>query len=276
MNFNFAESNESVVFIKNVKSQNPVLSQNELLELVEKAKEGDRSARDKIILSNFGLIEKIARQCNVPQVSLEDKFQTGLERFIQLIDSFDPARCPFLSSYVWLPVQQAIYKEYLRMPEKLFRFSSKMIKVREFLYEEFGRKPSYSEMAEAMNVPESYFAKKMAEISMYNTGSLDACKDSEDDSSAYYFQEDKNAKNPEEAFFFQQDSKNISWAMDFLEESEKELISLSHSENNPYGKKLSFREIGALYGVSHQTVGNRLAKAEAHLRSALSRYGIEK
>ncbi len=276
MNFNFVESDENTVFVRNVKSQNPVLSQEELFELVKRAKEGDREARNKIVLSNFGLIEKIARQCHVPHVSLEDKFQTGLERFMQLIDSFDPSRCPFLSSYVWLPVQQAIYKEYLRMPEKLFRFSSKMLKVRDFLFEEYGRKPSYLEMAAAMNVPESYFAKKMAEISMYNTGSLDACLDTDDDSSAYSFQEDKNVKNPEEEFLSAEDSENISRAMESLDESERELIILNHSENNQYGRKLSFREIGALYGVSHQTVGNRLAKAEAHFRSALSRYGIEK
>lgn len=273
-NFNVIDSESFCDFLRDVKKRYPKLSQEDQLELVKKMKKGDKAAKEKLICSNIGLIEMIARKTNVPGVFLEDKFFKGLECFIEKIEKFDPERCPFLSSYIWRYVQQAIFDEFLQMPVKLFKFSTSMIKARESFANENDRSPKNSELADFLGVKEKYLCKKQREIANYNILSLDVpVGDVPECPTLADLIEDEVHPGPEAAWFNKELKWSVKAALSELSEEERQILTLCCDENNQFGKKCTYREAGSLLGLSHQTVANKLNAAKKHLSRILVDYG---
>jgi len=274
-NFNTIESENFFEFINSVKKENPVLTQEQTLELVEKMRNGDKSAKDKIVMSNFGLIQMIASGCKIPNVCLEDKFYAAMDKFIQMVDEFDPSVCPYLSSYVWLTVRQSVYDAFLVMPATLFKLSSKICKFRGEFEVEYNRKPTLEEISVFTGIPEKKLALKMREIADYNTKSLDAMVRSDDDDgcTGYNFVCDEVNAAPDSEILKNDRIASIRKALNMLNAEERELIILSYDENNVYGRQLSLREIGKIKEVAYQTIANHLKTAKEHLARNLDKFG---
>lgn len=275
-NFNVIESEGFLGFLNSVKKNNPVLSQDELLSLVEKMRNGDNSAKEKIILSNFGLVQKIAMECHIPGVCFEEKFYAALDKFIQMIEEFNPAVCPYLSSFVWLNVRQAVYDDLLVMQTRLFNLSTKIGKFRTEFEQEYGRVPTLSEMSEYTGISERKLSLKLAEIASFNHTSLDAMlgdSDSDDGHCGYDFIGDNTAETPYAQILKEDRISSIRKALCELSEEDRELITLSFDETNAFGKKLSYREIAEIKGTSYQTIGNHLKLAVKRFKKNLVKYG---
>ena len=57
--------------------------------LLEKAQEGDQSAKEQMILDNSGLIWSIVRRFSGRGVEMDDLYQLGCLGFLKAIDGFD-------------------------------------------------------------------------------------------------------------------------------------------------------------------------------------------
>lgn len=278
-NFNTNETDFFFNFINSVKKQNPILSQEELALLSEKANSGDIKARDKIVLSNFGLIEKITYECNIPNVSIEDKFFAGVEGFLKTVQSYDYNKCPFLSSYIWFPVKYHIFKKLLGdMPITLYKNSTKIMKARAELENDLDREPKTSELAEYLGIEEKKLVKQLQKISEYETISIDGFTENESDSrkdlSDYVSANSMPPKSFEDEIIERETAQSIKKALLRLSDEDRELIYLSTGYGNSNGKKLTLRTIGNMKGVSHQTIAYRYAQAKKHFVKLLDEYDV--
>ena len=59
------------------------------LELIEKARNGDKNARDKVITENIPLVWSIVRRFSNRGQEPQDLFQIGIIGLIKAIDKFD-------------------------------------------------------------------------------------------------------------------------------------------------------------------------------------------
>lgn len=77
-----------------------LLSNNEVLELIKKAKNGDIEARNNIIEHNIRLIVHIVNsKFNISENERDDYYQTGVFGVIRAIDKFDFDRNVMFSTF---------------------------------------------------------------------------------------------------------------------------------------------------------------------------------
>ena len=62
---------------------------DETIRLIQMAHEGDKTARDKLVVDNVGLVWSIVRRFSGRGHELEDLFQIGSIGLLKAIDKFD-------------------------------------------------------------------------------------------------------------------------------------------------------------------------------------------
>ena len=118
----------------------PVLSMNEVRELIAKAHEGDLKARNKVMESNYRLVIRIAKEFQSRNMGINDFIQEGMIGLAEAIDKFNLNKgVPFphfASWYIKMRILKYIWwnQTTVRIPEnqregmkKLFTISTKYI-----------------------------------------------------------------------------------------------------------------------------------------------------
>lgn len=90
-----------------------VLSKEELLELFNLYKNGDLSAKEKIVNGNLKLVLSIINKYNSPKNDMNDLFQIGCIGLIKAVDNFDPSFGVMFSTYA-VPLILGEVKRYIR------------------------------------------------------------------------------------------------------------------------------------------------------------------
>ena len=67
----------------------PLLKDQEMRELLKKAQEGDRQARDRLVNCNLKLVFNLVKRFQNRGYELEDLFQIGCIGLMKAIDKFD-------------------------------------------------------------------------------------------------------------------------------------------------------------------------------------------
>jgi len=67
----------------------PVISEKEKLELIRKARSGDKNAREKMITCNLRLVLSVVQKFSNRGENLDDLFQVGCIGLVKAIDNFD-------------------------------------------------------------------------------------------------------------------------------------------------------------------------------------------
>ena len=80
-------------------SRYPLLTLDEEVELTQRAKAGDESAKQQLIQSNLRFVISVAKQFIHQGIPLEDLIMDGNIGLINAIDKFDPTRGFKLSTY---------------------------------------------------------------------------------------------------------------------------------------------------------------------------------
>ena len=88
----------------------PLLTREEEVELCEKARKGDKAAKDKIIKANLRFVVKVAKKYQNHGLDLTDLISEGNIGLMTAIEKFEPSRgYHFISYAVWW-INQAILK----------------------------------------------------------------------------------------------------------------------------------------------------------------------
>ena len=127
------------------------------LELLVRAKEGDKDSKDKLVMGNMGLVWSIARRFTGRGCELEDIVSIGTIGLIKAIDRFDMKYEVEFSTYA-VPMITGEIKRFFRdsgtikVSRSLKEIYGKIYAYRDTYIKQKGREPELSEIAEALNI----------------------------------------------------------------------------------------------------------------------------
>ena len=135
-----------------------VLTSSEMEELFIKLKEGDESAREKLVNGNLKLVLSILKKFNRQVDNMDDLFQIGCVGLLKAIDNFDLSYGVKFSTYC-VPMILGEVKRYLRdnnnsirVSRSLRDLSYKVLKTKEELLMKNNTEPTIEEIAKVLEV----------------------------------------------------------------------------------------------------------------------------
>ena len=138
----------------------PRLTGAETEELLRRARQGDRAARETLINGNLRLVLSVIQRFTMRGENADDLFQVGVVGLIKAIDHFDPSHEVRFSTY-GVPMIAGEVRRYLR-DNSAMRVSRSMrdtayrvLQVKEKLTAEQGREPDVDAIAKALDIPRS-------------------------------------------------------------------------------------------------------------------------
>ena len=139
-----------------------MLSQEETLDLIKKAKEGNEQAKEKLVNENSPLIKSLIKRYLNKGIEYDDLYQLGSLGFIKAIYNFSEEFNTKFSTYV-VPMVIGEIKRFMRDDGaiKVSRaIKSQNLKINKYIeefYRQEYRKPSFEEIA-------SYFQMDVSEV----------------------------------------------------------------------------------------------------------------
>lgn len=135
-----------------------ILKNDEMRELLNRSRHGDKAARDKLIYGNLRLVLSVIQRFTSRGENPDDLFQVGCIGLIKAIDNFDPSHEVMFSTY-GVPMISGEVKRFLR-DNNAVRVSRSMrdtayraMQMKEQITNEKGREPGITEIAEALGLP---------------------------------------------------------------------------------------------------------------------------
>ena len=138
-------------------SKLPTLTGKETRELLEKAREGGKQAREKLIAGNLRLVLSVVQRFGSRGEAADDLFQVGCVGLIKSIDHFDLSLNVRFSTYA-VPMIIGEIRRYLRdnSPVRVSRSlrdnAYKALTARETFTKEHQREPTVEEIAKAIGM----------------------------------------------------------------------------------------------------------------------------
>lgn len=134
-----------------------VLKEDKKLELIKRAHNGDKAARDEMIQGNLKLVLSVIQRFSNRGEPLDDLFQVGCMGLIKAIDNFNTDLQVRFSTYA-VPMIIGEVRRYLRdnnsvrVSRSLRDTAYKAIQVRERLSNELNREPKVEEIANELDM----------------------------------------------------------------------------------------------------------------------------
>ena len=154
-----------------------VLSQKEMDELLRRAREGDESAKEKLIEGNLRLVLSVIQRFDKRGESPDDLFQVGCIGLIKAISNFDPDKQVRFSTY-GVPMIAGEVRRYLRdnSPIRVSRsirdVAYRVLQCKEAMLVRLGREPTLEEIAGELALPVEEVSQAMdavcAPVSLYD------------------------------------------------------------------------------------------------------------
>src|SRR3989338_2383557 len=234
----------------------PLLKPEEEVDLARKIKNGDKTARNKMIRANLRLVISIAKRYVNLGVPLSDLIEEGNIGLMKSVDKFDPERGFRFSTYAAWWIKQGISRaiidqgKMIRVPVYMNEEILKYKKATEALTHKLKRKPRIGEVAKKLQIG----VEKVRELeqAIAKMSSLDAPIGEDGDGQVKDIIEDQNLVSPDEhlELFF-----NRERALSFLEtltERERKILDMRFGLTD--GNTHTLAEIAEELGVSRERV----------------------
>lgn len=149
----------------------PLLSDEEMVSLLTKAKQGDQEAREKLVNCNLKLVFNLVQRFENRGYELEDLFQIGTIGLMKAIDKFDFSYNVKFSTYA-VPMIIGEIRRFLRddSPVKVSRFlketAYKVHRAKEELTKELGREPTLNEISDYLDLPREEIINAMEAVQL--------------------------------------------------------------------------------------------------------------
>ena len=131
---------------------------DETRELLRRAKEGDKDAKEKLVTQNTGLVWNVIRGFHGRGYDAEDLFQIGCIGLIKSIERFDLSYDVKFSTYA-VPLISGEIKRFFRddgmikVSRKWKEEGYKLYQITQKLSHEMGREPTMEELSESSGLP---------------------------------------------------------------------------------------------------------------------------
>ena len=145
------------------------LKEDEKQELLRRTKEGDKEAREKLILGNLRLVLSVVGRFNPKKDSADDLFQVGCIGLIKAIDNFNPDFAVRFSTYA-VPMIIGELRRYqrdnstIRVSRGIRDLAYRALQIKEEVSRNEGREATISEIARGLGVSESAVGEAMEAI----------------------------------------------------------------------------------------------------------------
>lgn len=150
---------DSLKLYLNSISKIPLLNAEEEKDLAQRAKKGDRRAKEKMTESNLRLVISIARKYRNSRLSFLDLIQEGNIGLIKAVEKFDHTKGFRFSTYATWWIRQAITRSIannerdIRLPLHIIEILKKIKKASHKLFSKLGRDATIGEIAEETQIP---------------------------------------------------------------------------------------------------------------------------
>jgi len=221
----------------------------ETLELVRKAKSGDKQAQSILVERNVGLVWSIVKRFQNRGYDTEDIYQIGCIGLIKAINKFDDSYDVKFSTYA-VPMIIGEIKRFIRddgiikVSRSLKELANKIRVTKEIMTKELGREPSVSEISKRLDVPMEELVMAMeancSPESLYNTVG------DNDSSNVLLIDKLNNESNDEEVDLV--DKIDLRMVLNTLNPREKQIIVLR------YFKEKTQVQIAKMLGISQMQV----------------------
>lgn len=139
-------------------SKLPVLTNEEMRELIVKMRSGDSASREKFIKGNLRLVLSVIQRFNNRGENVDDLFQVGCIGLIKAIDNFDLNQNVKFSTYA-VPMVIGEIRRYLRdnnsirVSRSLRDIAYKALQIRDKLISKNNKEPTVTEIAKELKLP---------------------------------------------------------------------------------------------------------------------------
>ena len=136
-----------------------VLKEKEKTELLRKAQQGDKNAREELVCGNLRLVLSVVQKFTNRGENLDDLFQVGCIGLIKAIDHFDLSQQVKFSTYA-VPMIVGEIRRYLRdnnavrVSRSVRDLAYKAMQVREELQNNKEQEPTMKQIADRLGVAE--------------------------------------------------------------------------------------------------------------------------
>ena len=247
-----------------------LISAEQEAELARRIKTGDQAALDKLTKANLRFVVSVSKQYQNQGLTLPDLINEGNLGLIKAAQRFDETRgFKFISYAVWWirqSIMQALAEQsrIVRLPLNKIGSLNKINKVFSVLEQEYEREPTYSEIAQLLEISENDVKE-----SMKNSGrhvSMDAPMSAFDDDSGSMYEVLQNEDIPSPEFTLLNDSlrKEIERVLLTLTSREADVVRYYYGLNRQ--PAMSLEEIGESFDLTRERVRQIKEKAIRRLK----------
>ena len=248
-----------------------LLTADEEVALAQRAEQGDREARDRMVTANLRLVISIARRYQHMGLSLLDLIQEGVLGLIRAVDKYDWRRGFKFSTYATWWVRQGIQRALasktreIRIPENVVDLERRVLRAERDLLARLGRQPTEDEIAAVADISPRRLEdlRKVARV----VTSLDRPVGEEETTSLGDLLP-ADQTGPDELVSVSLSERTLREAVERLPDLERRVVALRYGMDGDREPR-SLREVGRMLDMSPQRV--RRIEIAALERLAVSR-----
>lgn len=259
-------------YLKDISSI-PLLTPDEEKELGKLAKQGDKKAQDKLVISNLRFVISVAKQYQHQGLPLDELISAGNMGLMHAATKFDVDRgFKFISYAVWW-IRQSILKALystsrtIRLPLNQINNVSKVLKTIKDFEQKYERTPTTKELEALTELSEDKISK-LIEYSKYTVSIDTPFSDDEEAGTLVDIIPNHNSTNADEALIKESNTNQILSILNLLRDREHDILRLYYGINV---RQMNMEEIGELFGVSAERIRQIKKKALDMLREDYSK-----
>ncbi|NPV88610.1 sigma-70 family RNA polymerase sigma factor [Coprothermobacteraceae bacterium] len=237
--------------------------------LAQRIEKNDWVAREELIKRNLRLVISIAKKYTNKGLTFMELIQEGNIGLIKAVEKFDWRKGYKFSTYATWWIKQAITRaladqsRLIRRPVHMVEAYHQYQKKQNELYNQLGREPTVSELAQALGYSEDKVLA-LRQMSNPEPQSLDATIGDQDDSRVGDFIPDTGEGAADNYFWEEERRRVLEEVLGTLNKREREIIEMRYGLMD--GVEHTLEEVGAHFNITRERVRQIETKALRKLR----------